>query len=118
MKLGAFVGWGIVIYAVTRLAWEGLVLYGFSPHFKFIVLAVVCLVAGRALRFSSWKDIAPYAVSWAAISMVLDVVYVVPFFGWSPYADAGFWFAYALIAFLPLFAPQTRRVRDEMPQVT
>lgn len=119
MKLGAFVGWGIVIYAVMRLTWEGLVLYGFSPYFEYVVLVVVCIIAGRALRFSSWKDIVPYALSWAAIGALLDVIYVAPFLGRAMYTDWSVWLGYVLVVLLPLLAPHTRRlVHTEAPLIT
>lgn len=123
MKLGAFVGWGVVIYAVMQLIESGLVTYGFFGGFlprviEFAALLALCVIAGRALRFSSWKDIMPYSLSWAAISALLDAIYLTPSFGWHIYSSGGLWLGYVLIVLLPLLAPYTRRASHDVPRIT
>lgn len=117
MKYGALVGWGIVIYAVMSLAWSGLAIYGFTggilPRIvELLVLLVVATVAGRSLKFRSWKDVVPYSIGWALIAILLDGIFSVPLTGWRIYADWNIWFGYALLVLVPLIAPFLRKVPD------
>lgn len=116
MKYGALIGWGICIYAIMTLAWTGLALYGFAGTWgsrvaELIVLIITVTIAGRSLRFNSWKDILPYSILWVVIMALLDAVYTVPLSGWGIYADWNLWLGYALVALVPLFAPSTRMVK-------
>lgn len=109
VKYGSLLGWGIVIYAVVSLAWQALVIWGFSDSMfsrvaELLVLIIVATIAGRSLRFHSWKDILPYSVSWAVIAAALDIVYSVPFGGWRIYGDWNLWVGYGLVVIVPLFA--------------
>jgi hypothetical protein len=113
MRFGSLFGWGIVIYAVVSLAWSGLVLHGLTAGIapriiECMVLLIVCLIAGNALKFRSWKDILPYSIGWAIVAALLDIIYGVPFSGWSLYSEWSVWAGYALVVVLPLFAPLTR----------
>jgi hypothetical protein len=113
MKYGAALGWGIVIYAIVYLAWSALVLYGFVYGFfprviSLVVLAIVATIAGRSLRFHTWKDILPYSITWAIVVGLLDAVFTVPYAGWQLYADWNIWVGYVLVAAVPLIAPYTR----------
>ncbi len=118
MKYGALLGWGIVIYAVMSLLWSGLVIYGMADSLlslilRLCVLIVVTTIAGRSLRFHSWKDILPYSIFWAGTMALLDAVYTVPFSGWSIYADWLLWVGYALVAIIPLLTPLRNRLPRE-----
>ena len=113
MRIGALLGWGIVIYAVIFLAWSGFVLYGFidgvMPRIAALaILIALALIAGRSLRFHSWRDILPYSIAWTVVAALLDVVFSVPFAGWSLYLDWNVWVGYSMILFVPLFAPLSR----------
>ncbi len=113
MKYGALFGWGIVMYAVMTLSWSGLTIYGvagsdWSLIAQLIILIIVTTIAGRSLRLDLWPDILPYSLGWAAIAMLLDIVYVVPFFGWEMFYAWRLWVGYALIVIVPLIAPKTR----------
>ncbi len=113
MKFGALLGWGIVIYAVMSLAWSGLVIYGLagtlvSRILVLCVLIIVTSIAGRSLRYHSWKDILPYSAFWAVMMGLFDGVYTVPFAGWAIYGDWNLWVGYALVAVVPLFTPLIR----------
>lgn len=123
MKLGSFIGWGVVIYAIMRLTWDALVVYGFTFGYmpliiELLVLVSMCIVAGRSLRFYTWKDIAPYSVSWAFVIVLLDMMFAVPNVGWYIYSDVHRWLGFALVAVIPLVAPYTRRVHHEMPVIS
>ena len=112
MKYGALLGWGICIYAIMALVWSGLVMYGFAGTIvarglELFVLIVVATIAGRSLRFHSWKDILPYPLCWAIVVGFLDVVYSVPFGGWEIYSDWNIWVGYALVVLVPLIGPYT-----------
>lgn len=114
MKYGAYVGWGVVIYAVMFLLWSGFVTYGlagnvFSRIVGLVVLVGVATIAGRALRLPIWHDILPYSLSWGVVVGLLDMLFSVPFGGWQIYADWNIWIGYALVVIVPLFAPLTRR---------
>ncbi len=124
MKIGALLGWGIVIYAIMFLTWSGLVTYGliegiFPKLLSLFVLVVVSLIAGRSLRFNSWRDILPYSFAWGIAMIALDAVFSVPFSGWAIYADWNVWFGYALVVIVPLFAPwfQLHRLSDRLPPI-
>jgi hypothetical protein len=113
MKYGKLLGWGIVIYAVVMLATDGLTLYGLHTTLigqimQLLALIAVTTIAGRALRFHSWKDILPYSFSWAVLAGLLNAVYNVPLQGWGIYTDWSLWLGYGLIVVMPLFAPMTR----------
>ena len=113
MRYGSLLGWGICVYAVMMLAWSGLALYGFAGTLiarvvELLVLVIVLTIAGRSLRFHSWKDILPYSILWVVIMALLDAVYSVPLTGWGMYVDWNLWVGYALVAVVPLLAPQTR----------
>ncbi len=123
MKWGALVGWGIVIYSVVFLSWYGLFIHGYTsgilPHIvQNLVLIIVAVIAGRSLRFRSWKDILPYSFAWALMMGLLDIVYSVPFGGWQIYYDWNLWVGYAFVLLLPLLAPLTRYSRTELPEIT
>ncbi len=112
MKTLRLLGWGIVIYAIMFLAWDGFVIYGFTrgitPHiFTLLILLVLATIAGRSLNFRSWKDILPYSLSWAVMMGLLDMIYTVPFSGWQIYSDVNLWVGYAFVALLPLLSPLT-----------
>ena len=118
MKYGALLGWGIVLYAVMSLMWSGLVIYGMADSLlslvvRLCVLIFVASIAGRSLRLHSWEDVLPYSAFWAATMALLDVVYTVPFSGWSIYADWRLWVGYALVAIIPLLAPLMHRLPRE-----
>lgn len=113
MKYGSIVGWAIVMYAIMALAWSGLSIYGFAGSISarillLVVLVVVTTIAGRSLRFHSWRDVLPYSIAWAILIGLLDIVYSVPFGGWGIYADWNLWVGYLLVVIVPLLAPSTR----------
>ena len=123
MKFDALIGWGIVIYAVMRLTWDGLVIYGITSGFtpriiELAMLVILATIAGRSLRFASWKDVLPYSLSWAVIAALLDMVYTVPFSGWQMYSDWNVWVGYAFVVLLPLMAPRTRRAHGEPAHIS
>ena len=120
MKYGALFGWGIVIYAIMSLLWSGLVIYGIaatsaSLFIRLCALIVLATIAGRSLRFHSWKDILPYSIFWALMMAGLDAIYTVPFSGWALYTDWYLWVGYGLVAAVPLLAPLLRPL-PERPQ--
>lgn len=115
MKSGALFGWGIVIYAIPTLAWSAMALYGWNAGFaprlvEFFILAAVCIVAGKSLRFRTWKDILPYSIVWALVVAILDGVFTYPSQGFALYQAWISWAGYALVAVLPLFSTHFRRV--------
>ena len=114
MKYFSALGWGIVIYALMYLAWSGFVIYGFAQGIGpricgLAVLVLVSTIAGRALKFSSWKDVLPYSIAWCVVVALLDIVFTVPFSGWGLYSDWNIWIGYALVVLVPLLAPYTRQ---------
>jgi hypothetical protein len=110
-------GWGIALYAVMSLVSMGSAIYGFTsglaPHVvELLILLCISILAGRALKFQTWKDILPYSIGWAIIAVVLDAIFAVPLSGWGLYSLWSVWAGYALIALLPLLAPFTRAHAD------
>jgi hypothetical protein len=112
MKTLARLGWGVTLYAVMYLAWSGFILYGFvgapARIIGLLLLIGLSLIAGGALRLSSWKDVLPYSIAWAVIIGILDAVFSVPYSGWQVYADWNLWVGYGLVVLVPLFAPYVR----------
>jgi hypothetical protein len=113
MKYALVLGWGVVIYAVMYLAWSGFVLYGFTmgilPRLlALLVLVITATVAGRSLKFVSWKDMLPYSFGWMIVVALLDAVFSVPYSGWQLYSDWNVWVGYALVCAVPLLAPYTK----------
>lgn len=99
--------WGIAIYAVMYLLWSGLVIYGLAAGLlslgvRLLALAVITTIAARALRMPTWKDLLPYTIAWAAVAVLLDAIFLVPFSGWSLYATWSVWVGYALVAIIPV----------------
>jgi hypothetical protein len=120
MRLGKAVGWGIVIYAIMFMTWNAFVIYGFVdgilPRLTGLaVLIAVSTIAGRSLGFASVKDVLPYALTWAVIVALLDIVYSIPFTGWQLYADWNVWVGYLLVLGIPLLAPYTRSKPQSPP---
>ena len=108
-RLGALLGWGIVIYAVMFLLWSAFITYGFVGGFAprvlaLIVLVATTIVAGRSLHVHSWHDILPYSLSWGIMMAVFDGLMSVPLTGWQVFADWNVWFGYAVVVVGPLLA--------------
>ncbi len=121
MKYAVRLSWGIVIYAIMYLTWNGFAMYGFTQGIapflcKLVVLIVISAIAGRSLKFGSWKDILPYSFFWALTVVALDAIFTLPFTGSAMYGSWQLWTNYALVMMLPLAAPQTRIFRDDAPQ--
>jgi hypothetical protein len=113
MKYLARLWWGIVIYAIMYLTWNGFSIYGFTQGIlprlcELVVLALIATIAGRSLKFNSWKDILPYSFFWALTAVALDAAFTLPFSGTAMYASWNLWIGYVLVMLLPLAAPQTR----------
>ena len=109
MRLGALLGWGIVIYAVVWLAWSLFGVYawtsGVLPRVaEILVLLIVCVAAGSSLRYRSWKDILPYSIGWALVALAIDALFSAPTHNWTLFSLWTTWLGYALIALFPLFA--------------
>ncbi len=107
MHIWRALGWGVVIYAVMYLAWSGMVIYGLSLGIvsllaRLFILALVTIIAARAMHFSDTKDLVGHALVWAAVAIGLDMVYLVPFSGWALYTSWSVWAGYALIVVFPL----------------
>jgi len=121
MKYSALLTWGIIMYAIMFLLWSGFTLYGFSDGalpriIGLLVLVSIAIYAGRSLRFSAWRDILPYSIAWTIAVILLDVIFSVPFTGWGLFADWNVWVGYALIVFIPLFAPYTVKSHAPYPR--
>ena len=120
MKYGAYIGWGVVIYAVMYLSLNGLTIYGYRgtnvlPIVELVILLVVTTIAARSLKFHSWKDILPYSICWMLVVAALDALYTVPFSGTQMYTNWQLWVGYALVVLLPLLAPLTHIIpQDEV----
>jgi hypothetical protein len=118
MKYGKLFGWGIVIYAIMYLTWNGFAVYGFTEGIlpriaELIVLLVVATIAGRSLRFTSWTDILPYSICWMIEVAILDALLTYPFAGSAMYQDWNLWIGYAFLIILPLLAPLSRTLYDD-----
>lgn len=114
MSLSRALGWGIVIYAIMYLVWNGFVLYGFVDGIlpraaSLIVLIALSLIAGRSLKRHSAMDILPYSFIWVVIIALFDALYTVPYAGWGMYADWNLWVGYALVLLVPLTVPYFAR---------
>ncbi len=119
MKVKAFLGWGIVIYALMFLTSAclnalNLISAGSMPpvflHIvQLLVLIAIATIAGRSLRYADWRDILPYSVSWACIAALFDGLLFAPYGGWDIYLNGDVWMGYILLVLLPLLAPKTRR---------
>ncbi|MFZ2556045.1 MAG: hypothetical protein WAZ27_05190 [Minisyncoccia bacterium] len=113
-------GWGVVIYAIMYLAWSGLVIYGLSLGTLSLVARVLVLffivsIAVNSLRLQDWKDILPYSALWAAVAVLLDAIFLVPFTGWELYSSWSVWAGYALVVIFPLIRPFLRNGRRAIP---
>ncbi|OGG80082.1 hypothetical protein A3A39_02745 [Candidatus Kaiserbacteria bacterium RIFCSPLOWO2_01_FULL_54_13] len=124
LRLGALFGWGIVIYAIMFLLWSAFVMYGFVEGFApravgFLVLIITTVMAGRALRVHTWRDILPYSLSWGIMMAVFDGLMSVPLAGWEVFLDWNVWFGYAVVALGPLLAlyPRFERFQSRTSSV-
>ena len=114
--------WGIGIYAVMSLLWEGFVLYGFTEGLvpqvvSLVTLILVATLAGRSLHLGKSFDILPYSLLWTLITMALDKILVFPVAGWGMYADVNLWVGYTLLLAIPLLAPYLKE-RPEPIQIS
>jgi len=113
MRARLLVGWGIVIYAIIYLAWQGLALYGLLGGwpgrvlFLMTLLAIVS-IAAESLRLRSYREMLPYSLGWLVMMLGFDAIFTVPLSGWGVYADPNAWVGYALVFFIPLFIPHLR----------
>jgi uncharacterized membrane protein len=119
------VGWGVTIYALMYLLWSGLVMYDFATGFPSLILRLAALLAitafaARSLHLHNWRDLLPYALSWALCSIALDALFLVPFSGWALYATWSVWAGYSLVVLFPLVTSQLsfRRARSVGSSVT
>lgn len=113
MRARLLVGWGISIYAIIYLAWQGLALYGLLGGWPGRVLLLMILlgivsIAAESLHLRSYREMLPYSFGWLAIVLVFDAVFIVPLSGWSVYTDPNAWVGYALVFFVPLFIPHLK----------
>ena len=109
MRLGALLGWGIVIYAVVSLALSIMGAYGWtqgalSQGIAILVLLIVCVVAGTRLKFHTWKDILPYSIGWALVAAAFDAVFAAASGNWGMFLQWSTWINYVLVALFPLCA--------------
>lgn len=109
LRLGALLGWGIVIYAVMFLLWSGFVVYGFvggllPRTLSLMTLIIISLIAGRSLHARSIADILPYSISWTLMMILLDMLMTSPLTGWQIYGDWNVWFGYSIVLLVPLLA--------------
>ncbi len=107
MNLRALIGWGIVIYATLYLVWSALAIHNLSGNFLsriviFATLITVAAIATRALRLSTERDVAPFAIGWVVVAMLLDAIIVVPGAGWAIYTNWNLWVGYVLLLLVPL----------------
>jgi hypothetical protein len=116
IRIGALLGWGIVIYAVMFLLWSIFITYGFvdglAPRIVGLgALIAIGIIAGRSLRAHSWRDILPYSLAWGVMMGIFDVIMSVPFAGWYIFTDWTIWLGYAFVVISPLLAlyPQFER---------
>lgn len=113
MRFQKLFGWGITIYAVMFLVESLFLTYRFvggifPPIAGIIVLTGLCFIASSSLRFSSWKDILPYSISWMIIAALLDGIFSYPYAGFSVYGNPSLLIGYALIVFIPLVIPHIK----------
>ena len=118
MKYIARLWWGIAIYAIMYLTWNGFALYGFTSGIaprlcELVALIIICTIAGRSIKFNSWKDILPYSLFWALTAFALDIIFTVPLSGTMMYGSPNIWIGYALVLLLPLAAPLTKMIHDD-----
>src|SRR3989344_5835362 len=102
LRIGALLGWGIVIYAIMFLLASVFATYGFvegiTPRIlSLVVLIATSVIAGRALKAHTWSDILPYSLSWGIVVAIIDGIMLLPFGGWQIYANWSVWFGYALV---------------------
>jgi len=107
VKYGAYVGWGIVIYAVVFFVWSALNIHGLADGYlargvSLLALVLTAGIAGRSLKLPTWKDVLPYSVAWVVVIAACDAIVAVPYTGWTLYADWNVWVGYALVLGVPL----------------
>ena len=106
--MNKIVGWAVVIYAIMFLAWTGFVIYGYGAtvtgHIgSLIVLIAVTTIAARSIGAQSYQEMFRYSLAWGIVVAILDSFFVVPFSGWTIYADWNVWLGYGLVVLVPLF---------------
>ena len=112
-------GWGISIYAIVHTVWTGFLSYGFvegtAPHIAIlIILSVIAAIAGSSLRFSTWKDILPYSITWGLCMAVLNTVMSWPFIAWGVFVEPYVWISYCTVIIVPLFFARKVTMTDEV----
>ncbi|TSC85965.1 MAG: hypothetical protein G01um10148_873 [Parcubacteria group bacterium Gr01-1014_8] len=109
MKYFSIFGWAVVIYAVMFLLWSGFVIYGVAGApwawlLQIGTLVIVTTIAARSLGAVTWQDMLLYSLSWSVLVALLDMVFSVPFAGWSIYYKWRVWLGYALVALVPILS--------------
>jgi hypothetical protein len=83
--------------------------------FVFLAVAVTAVIAGRSLRFTTWKDILPHSLGFVVMMGLQDALFVVSVHGWNIYSDLSLWIVYAIVACAPLLAPKLRPHKEAPP---
>lgn len=111
---------GVIAYAVMFLLWSAFMAYGFAEGSapKLIGLAalvVTLMLLSKNAGLQSPMQALPYAVGWAIVIFLLDVLLSVPFTGWALFSDWNVWVGYALVVVVPLVygARETLASTDE-----
>lgn len=123
MRLRLLLGWGIVLYAVVYLAWQGLALYGLFSGWSgrallLLVLLATVSIAAESLHRADYRAMLPYAFGWLVMMLGFDAVFTAPFSGWQVYLDPNAWVGYALVFFIPLCIPYLKPAMHVAPQIS
>lgn len=116
-------GWGVVLYSSMYLAWALLGAYGYagtavSRYGLLAVLLFSTVIATRALRMRTWRDVLPYSIIWCVVVAGIDAFFAAASGYWQQFLDPNLWVGYALVLLVPLVIPHPPKLQTQPASVT
>jgi len=107
-------GFAILIYIATFVVWGALDMadMGESAIFPIATLSTVIIFAylfGKKVKANSTKEILKYSIGWFVVLLLLDMVFTVPFTGWTIFSQWLIWVGYASVVFVPILTVRKKR---------
>lgn len=101
--------WGLVIYSLSVLAWSFIFEFEiadgvFADMIGYVTLAFASFAGGKLLNARNAFEIAPYALSWVLIVVVVGAVLNLRYTGIELFFSVETLIGYALIFVAPFFA--------------
>ncbi len=107
---------GFLTYASVFMTWSLLSTYGLSAGWSaqlvgHVVEVIAILAASRIVDIADFRTAITYGAAWAVVHFLLDLLYVVPLVGFSPFFGIYGWISYGVIFVTPFLFLLWHKVR-------